>query len=67
MSWEAWGDPPEENCQMCGHNPGSCVCEECTECGQVGDPECYVKHGMVETDEQIQGRIRHDPQPDDYM
>jgi hypothetical protein len=65
MSWEAWGDPPDPICEMCGRECGSCICESCPECGEAGSPKCYEIHGMVETEEQIQSRIQH--APDDYF
>lgn len=65
MSWEAWGDPPDDYCEMCGYEAGSCICEQCPVCGEAGSRECYRSHGLQETDEQVQGRIRHDPDMDD--
>lgn len=65
MSWEAWGNPPDSICEMCGCNVDSCICEECPTCGEIGDPKCYKEHGLNETEEQIQSRIQHDP--DDYF
>lgn len=61
MSWEAWGDPPEYPCDMCGLNTDDCICHECPVCGMHGDPECYKTHGLEETEEQIDSRIAHDP------
>ena len=61
MSWEAWGGPPDPHCEMCGYECGSCICEECPVCHEVGNPECYTEHGMEETEEQIEGRFRNDP------
>ncbi len=49
---EAYGT--DEPCEICGQNPdGDCLCPECPECGGVGDPGCYDKHGLVRTQEQI--------------
>lgn len=59
MSREAWGDPPDCYCEMCGNECGSCICGECPICGEAGNPECYKEHGMEETDEQVQSRIIH--------
>lgn len=64
MSWEAWGDPPEPYCEMCGQVTDNCICPECPACGQIGDPACYREHGMEETEDQIQSRIQHDPAND---
>ena len=57
MSWEAWGDPPDAYCEMCGCEVSSCICPECPECGQIGDPVCYKEHGLEDSEEQIQSRI----------
>jgi hypothetical protein len=70
MSYEAWGEPPDCYCEMCGCECGSCICESCPECGEAGNPKCYKIHGMVETEEQIQSRIQHsldnDFSPDEW-
>jgi hypothetical protein len=29
-----------------------CVCPECPECNEIGNPDCYKEHGMVLSDEQ---------------
>lgn len=55
MSAFGWSLPPgcgtlpgEEDsfCAVCGLNEDECICPECPECGHVGDPECYIQHGM---------------------
>lgn len=47
--------PGEEDtpCEVCGQFDNDCICEECLECGCVGDSRCYEKHGMVRSQEQI--------------
>ncbi len=53
------GEEPCPPCAMCGRDPegdDGCICVECPECGEVGAPDCYKAHGMVETDEQRAGR-----------
>lgn len=67
MSWEAWGNPEDSYCEMCGNECGSCICEECPVCTACGDPDCYKNHGMIETEEQIQSRIRNAPQDFQYQ
>lgn len=70
MSWEAWGDPPDVYCEMCGREFGSCICPECPECGEFGNPDCYKEHGLEETDEQGRSRYLHSPDnycPDDVI
>lgn len=61
MSWEAWGTPDDPHCEVCGNTPDNCPCEECPVCREIGNPACYKEHGLEETDEQIQSRIRNDP------
>jgi hypothetical protein len=68
VSYEAWGEPPDLPCDVCGAYDDRCVCPECPACGAIGDPRCYVEHGMERTEEQIQSAIVHDPanDPHDY-
>ena len=47
------GNQPDFPCEVCGKMPDACICPECPECGQFGNPECYTKHGLVMTQEQI--------------
>lgn len=62
MSIFGWSYPPgcnsvpgddEYPCEVCGLWPNNCICPECPECGNAGDPQCYVKHGMERTQQQI--------------
>lgn len=56
-------DPDPGPCQVCGRDPsGDCLCPECPTCGVFGDPECYEKHGLVRTPEQIESRKLYDEQ-----
>ena len=62
MSVFGWSLPPgcgtlpgEEDdgpCLVCGKPIDECICAECPECEEQGNPECYKSHGMVMTDEQ---------------
>lgn len=63
MSIFGWSLPPgcgtlpgEEDlpCEVCGKDENSCICPECPECGDVGNPYCYVEHGLIKSEEQIQ-------------
>lgn len=47
------GDGP---CLTCGNHVDDCTCPECTTCGDVGNPNCYEKHGLTFTPEQIEGQ-----------
>jgi len=47
------GDEDDGPCLVCGQSEEDCICPECPECGSVGSPECYEKHGMVRTEEQV--------------
>ncbi len=40
-------DEPEIACEICGKDPGDCVCPECPLCGVTGDPDCYGKFGHL--------------------
>lgn len=42
----------ESPCELCGLFPDACICPEC-ECGEVGAPRCYEKHGMTRNQAQI--------------
>jgi hypothetical protein len=66
MSWEAWGDPPDPLCEVCGATPDHCVCPECPVCGVAGDPACYPGHGLERSEEQIASASRNDPDNDPY-
>ena len=39
---------------FCGQWENDCVCPECPVCSSFGDPECYEKHGLVRTQQQIE-------------
>jgi hypothetical protein len=36
---EAFGH--EEPCEVCGKMPDDCICPECPDCGEYGNPHCY--------------------------
>lgn len=51
MSIFGWSLPPgcgtlpgEEDyyCAVCGQIDNNCVCDECPECGEVGNPDCHT-------------------------
>ena len=50
------GDEPEEPCEVCGGfvdaSTFECICPECPECGDYGNPDCYVYHSLRRTEEQ---------------
>src|SRR5688572_2614998 len=55
------GNQPVGPCECCGREiegcgVGGCICPECPECGWVGDPACYPKHGLRYTVQQVVGR-----------
>ena len=39
-------------CAVCACDCADCICPECPTCGQMGDPDCYKKHGLKLTREQ---------------
>jgi hypothetical protein len=51
----AGGDGP---CETCGGDPASCACPKCPTCGRVGAPECYEKHELSYSRDQLDGLDR---------
>ena len=55
-----WSYPPgcsgppdgELQCDVCKREVGQCICPECPQCGETGNPRCYEDHGLVRTPEQ---------------
>ena len=39
-------------CELCGEMPDYCICPECRVCGDYGNPECYIYHGLKRDEEQ---------------
>lgn len=50
----------EEPCDVCGLPVDNCICPECSECGAVGDPSCYVLHGLIVSDAQLHSKAKYD-------
>lgn len=51
-----WGEDQyadDEICEICGKHVDNCICPECPVCEAIGDPDCYEKHGLVRSKEQI--------------
>jgi hypothetical protein len=44
----------EGPCDVCGKSVDDCICPECPVCHSNGDPDCYVKHGLEKSDEQVE-------------
>lgn len=47
--------PPDDfdgPCEICGEMFDNCECLECPVCESIGDPRCYLEHGMRRTEEQ---------------
>jgi hypothetical protein len=53
-------DPLEGPCEVCGTDPANCNCPECPTCGEWGNPDCYVNHGLTRTQAQIDSRAAYD-------
>jgi hypothetical protein len=54
-------EPDPGPCEVCGYDiDNNCVCPECDNCGDIGNPECYEKHGMVRTQEQVEGKAKRE-------
>ena len=47
------GNGPDEPCGVCGQFEDACLCPECPECGNHGDPRCYGPHGLTRTQTQV--------------
>lgn len=57
-----WSYPPgcsgppdydDEPCEVCGEHVDNCVlCPCCPVCGDYGNKDCYLDHGMRRTEEQ---------------
>lgn len=58
MIEDAFGE--EYPCEVCGKFPDDCICPECPTCGSCGDPNCYLKHGLIRSDAQAEGRKKMD-------
>lgn len=52
-------------CEVCGNMADVCICPECTVCGEQGNPNCYVEHGMVKSPEQVQAFIEFEQRQKD--
>lgn len=50
----------EAPCVMCGRWADDCLCPECPTCGSLGEPHCYVKHGLVCSAIQIASKAEAD-------
>ena len=48
-AWDRYVTQYEEGCEVCLKHVDSCECPECPKCGEAGDPECYEKHGLEQT------------------
>ena len=42
----------DEQCEVCDKHVNVCICQECPKCGIIGDPSCYLEHGLMESEEQ---------------
>ena len=43
-------DEPDPPCAICGEDIEVCSCPECPICGDIGNPRCYLDHGMRRTE-----------------
>ena len=41
-------DPPDydASCEVCGRNADVCNCPECPDCGEYGNPKCFIEHEL---------------------
>ena len=53
------GEEDDRPCDVCGKFEDDCICPECPNCGDVGNPKCYMPSdgnstcGMTKSQEQI--------------
>ena len=52
------GDSDSDRCLCCLRDEDHCVCPSCAMCGQRGNFQCYIKHGLQGTHEQAVSRQR---------
>lgn len=46
-------------CACCGRDPAECICPECPDCGEHGNPRCYEEHTLAEFSvQQLIGQAR---------
>lgn len=45
-------------CEVCGHNADDCICPECPDCHEAGNPYCYQTGRLKATYEQVIGHQR---------
>jgi hypoxanthine-guanine phosphoribosyltransferase len=45
---------------MCGKDVDNCICPECPVCEAIGDPLCYEKHGLIQTEEQKESLAKYE-------
>lgn len=48
----------DARCEVCHLYVDSCVCPECPKCGDVGNAQCYMLHGLEHTKEQLDAQDR---------
>lgn len=53
-------DPDEGPCEICGMSLDNCICPECPVCESIGDPKCYIEHGLRRTEEQKFSKVCSD-------
>lgn len=55
------GDEPSF-CEVCGGNVdnGNCICPECPQCGETGNPLCYKEHGITVSKEQQEQKLQYE-------
>lgn len=49
-------DDFEPSCDCCGKAAGDCICPECPQCKEVGNPYCYNKGYLRYSREQMLGQ-----------
>jgi len=47
------GEEDEGPCEVCGNSVNNCICPECPVCGEYGNTNCYLEHGLELNRKQI--------------
>jgi hypothetical protein len=51
-------DDEDHPCMICWHYEDKCKCPVCPVCEVIGDPRCYMNHGLKLTEEQVSMRLK---------
>lgn len=49
----------EGPCEVCFRHVDDCICPECPKCGDFGNPQCYIEHGLKYSIDQKIGKVKN--------